>query len=180
MRFIIQIIFIVKHNNNMENNCSSSDLDDPINCYIQNCTIDIDKVPVEIIRKSASLYNHRIEGDYIYGVKLVSKSYTHMFANEETPPYEVDKIYYYEDSDRECSKINNFCYTHKNGAHGAGLWANPCFEKSITINNKETLCVPILVRFPLQSTIVLGDYAIKGKIMEIVSIEQHDIEKYLK
>lgn len=164
----------------MEKNCSSEDPNDPINYYIQNCEIDIDNVPVEIIRKSASLYNHRIEGDYIYGVKLVSKNYTHMFANDKTPPYEVGKIYYYEESDSEDKKINNFCCAHKNGAHGAGLWAYPCFEKSITINNKQTLNVLILVKFPLQSTIVLGKYAIKGKIMEVVSYERLEIERYLK
>lgn len=164
----------------MEKNCSSEDPNDPINYYIKKCEIDIDNVPVEIIRKSASLYNHRIEGDYIYGVKLVSKSYTHIFANDKTPSYEVGKIYYYEDADSQFSRFNNFCCAHKNGAHGAGLWANPCFEKSITINDKQILCVPILVRFPLQSTIVLGNYAIKGKIMEVVSYERLEIERYLK
>lgn len=163
----------------MQKNCSSEDLNDPINYYIQNCKIDIDNVPVEIIKKLALLYNHRIEGNYIYGVKLVSKNYTHMFANDNTPPYEVGKIYYYEDTDSEFSKFNNFCCTHKCGAHGAGLWANPCFEKSITIGNN-TLHIPILVKFPLQSTIVLGNYAIKGKIMEVVSYERFEIERYLK
>lgn len=164
----------------MQKNCSSSDPNDPINCYVQNCELDIDKVPIEIIRKSASLYNHRIEGDYIYGVKLVSNTYTHMFANEKTHPYEVGKIYYYEDTNSEFSKFYNFCYTHKMGAHGAGLWAYPCHEKSIIINKKQTLHVPILVRFPLQSTLVLGNYAIKGKVMEVVSHDKIDVEKYIK
>lgn len=164
----------------MQKNCSSENPIDPINPYIKDCTIDIENVPIEIIRESVSLYNHRIEEDYIYGVKLVSKKFTHMFADDKTPPYEVGKIYYYEDCDREGSKFNNFCCEHKNGTHGAGLWANPCFEKSITIYDTNTLNIPILVKFPLQSTIVLGTYAIKGKIMEVVSIDKLDVEKYLK
>jgi len=163
----------------MQNNCSSEESNDPINDYIKNCKIDIETVPIEIIRESALLYNHRIEGDYIYGVKLLSKNFTDTLTNDKTPPYEVGKTYYYDEADSELSKFNNCCYAHKIGAHGAGLWASPCFEKSVVINKRGKFNIPILVRFPLQSTIVLGNYAIKGKIMEVVSIKKYDVKNYL-
>ena len=164
----------------MDNTCGNEDSNDPINSYIKNCKLDIDNVPIDIIRKSASLYDHRIEDDYIYGVKLVSKNYKHMFAKESDPSYEKDGVYHYDDASNEGSKFNNCCYPHKWGVHGAGLWAFPCVEKSVAFDEKQTLCVPILVRFPLKSTIVLGNYAIKGKIMEVVSLDRNDVEKYLK
>lgn len=159
--------------------CRSEDNNDPINRYIVKCVIDIESVPIDVIRDSANLYGHRVESDYIYGVKLVSQDAKHMFASATTEPYEVDKTYTYEDSDKTLSKFHNFCNEHRNGAHGAGLWAYPCFANSIKINNRHDLCVPILVKFPLQTTIVLGTYAIKGKYMTVVSTDRNDVDEYL-
>lgn len=165
----------------MENNCcASQNPNDPINQYIKDHRIDIEDVPIDILRQSISLYNQRVENDYVYGVKLVSKDYKHMFGIETTPPYEVGKTYHYDEGVLKDSKFDWFCYTHKEGTHTAGLWASPCIEKSIEICEYQTLNVPILVRFPLQTTIILGNSDIKGKVMEVVSIDRKDVEQYLK
>ena len=159
--------------------CGSEDDNDPINPYVKDCKVNVEYVPLEILRQSALLYGHRIEGNYIYGVKQVSEEYKHMFASDSDPPYEVGKTYYYEDSD-EWAKFHTFCRPHKIGIHGAGLWASPCFPNHIQIYPNNTLHIPILVRFPLQTTLVMGKNSIKGKIMEIVSFDTKDVEQYIK
>jgi hypothetical protein len=49
----------------------------------------------------------------------------------------------------------------------------------MNLNKHACLCVPILVKYPIQTTIPIGT-TLKGKIMEVVSTNIDDVDKYSK
>ena len=144
--------------------------------YVNEHTIDIDKIPKSEKIKALEHIGHKIIGDYVYGVKLVSKEYQDMF---EVNTYKVGTIVKFDDSDEEFSKFNYVCHPIMVNAHTAGLWSCGCFPNSIKLDPTVTLCVPILVRYPIDEVISTPS-DLKGRIIECVSINEKDTAMYIK
>ena len=146
---------------------------DPLEAYVKNNALNIDEVPFEVMKSAFIHFGHRVEDDFVYGVKLVSLQNQDMF---KANTYEVGKVYEYEESDDTNSAFDQ--YDGPCGVHSAGIWSHGAIPKHVKIYPNVTLCKPILVRYKITEAMPIGT-TIKGKRVEIVSHDYEDVKEYL-
>jgi hypothetical protein len=61
---------------------------EPLFPYLVGTQIDIENVPLGVIKLEMKNYGHYIVENYVYGIKFVTKDFKHMFATDDDPPYE--------------------------------------------------------------------------------------------
>src|SRR3989338_10390321 len=137
---------------------------DPLQPYVVRDTLDIDLVPIEIMTQSLLYNGHYLEDGYVHGIKYVDKNFCGMFGHK----YEQGKTYLFDDAERPDAR---FCvWSGPCGVHGAGLWSmvRPCPDAHAKSHAHSKLNVPILVRYPLNEVMPIGN-TLKGRVMEVIS-----------
>ena len=146
----------------------------PLEKYIyDDIYINIDEIPKDVIRNAFIYFGHKVDDDFVYGIKMVTTDYKDMYGINT---YVSGKEYEYIDDlsdEGELKRFNSFSvYRSYVGIYsgGAGLWSSRYHRDTLDIineNKKTRLCIPIIVKYPIQEAIP-EFYSIKGRKMIVV------------
>lgn len=162
--------------------------------YIAKHNLDIDKVPVEVLREAFASEGHVVKDDYVYGIKWVDDNGSHMFTAKHlgyTPRivpqycYEVGKEYEYVDGYHPRTKVprfHTFCNGDMSEVHSVGLWAWRCTLAKLdraSLVLPSVLVKPILVKFRVTDAFPMHMEHIKGRRMNVVAMDLDEIRSFI-